>query len=324
MERYVVPRVADVLPPERDEKMRAIELVEVSPRDGLQNESQCFNTSQKLALIGHALDAGARRIEATSFVHPGRVPQMADAEAVAALLPRDRGAIYIGLVLNKRGALRALNAGMDEIGAVCAASDSFGIRNQGQTAEQSLAMSCEVVRMGARADRRAQITIAVAFGCPFEGEIPHDRVVTMARTAAASGAIEVAIADTIGVASPGEVATLVASVKAAIAPLPVRVHFHNTRNTGLANVWAAIEAGAEIVDASLGGIGGCPFAPAATGNVPTEDVVYMLERSGVATGYDLGRILEGTSWLRDQMGRELPGMVSRSGPFPAASSQSAA
>jgi hydroxymethylglutaryl-CoA lyase len=296
--------------------MTDVELVEVSPRDGLQNESQLFTTAQKLELIRRALDTGVRRLEATSFVHPARVPQMADAEAVAAALPRDRNAVYIGLVLNKRGALRALEAGMDELGAVCAASGGFAMRNQGQTSNESLAMCCDVMRLAAGMNRPAQITIATAFGCPFDGEVAPGRVIEMARVAAASGAIEVALADTIGVATPGEVASLVAHVREAIAPLPVRVHFHNSRNTGLANVWAAVGAGATVVDASIGGIGGCPFAPRATGNVPTEDVVYMLERSGISTGLVLPKLIESANWLSAVMERELAGMVARAGIFP--------
>jgi hydroxymethylglutaryl-CoA lyase len=293
-----------------------IELVEVGPRDGLQNESVLITTSQKLELIGRALDAGVRRIEATSFVNPKLVPQMADADAVAAGLPRRDGVIFIGLVLNKRGALRAIEAGMDELGAVCAASDGFATRNQGATSDASLAMCCDVVRLARAQGRRAQITISTAFGCPFDGEVDPSRVVEMARVAAAAAPVEVAIADTIGVASPGEVAALVGRVAAAIKPLPVRVHFHNTRNTGLANVWAAVQAGAKIVDASLGGIGGCPFAPRATGNVPTEDVVYMLQRSGYQTGLDIDRLVASARWLGNAMGRDVPGMLSRAGAFP--------
>jgi hydroxymethylglutaryl-CoA lyase len=296
--------------------MPDIDMVEVGPRDGLQNESVLFTTSQKLELIGRALDAGVRRIEANSFVNPKLVPQMADAEEVAAGLPRRPGVIFIGLVLNKRGALRAIESGMDELGAVCAASDGFATRNQGMTSDASLAMCCEVVRLAREHGRRAQITISTAFGCPFDGEVDPWRVVEMARAAAASGPVEIAIADTIGVASPAEVATLVERVAAAIKPLAVRVHFHNTRNTGLANVWAAVQAGAKTVDASLGGIGGCPFAPRATGNVPTEDVAYMLQRSGYRTGLDLERLIASARWLGGTMGRDVPGMLSRAGAFP--------
>jgi hydroxymethylglutaryl-CoA lyase len=290
----------------------------VGPRDGLQNESVLFSTQQKLEFIKRAIDAGVRRIEAASFVNPKLVPQMADADAVSAGLTRRDGVIYIGLVLNKRGALRAIEAGLDELGAVCAASDGFAMRNQGQTSDESLAMCCEVVRLARQEGRRAQITISTAFGCPFDGEVDPQRVVEMAKSAAAAGPVEVAIADTIGVAGPRDVAELVTRVKAAIAPLPVRVHFHNTRNTGLANVWAAVTAGARTVDASLGGLGGCPFAPRATGNVPTEDVIYMLERSGYHTGLDVDRLIEAAAWLAGAMGRELPGMLSKAGNFPGA------
>src|SRR5580693_9407277 len=192
--------------------MSNIELVEVGPRDGLQNESVVFTTTQKLDLISRALDAGVRRIEANSFVNPKMVPQMADAEAVAAELPRRDGVIFIGLVLNKRGALRAIEAGMDELGAVCAASDGFAARNQGMSSDASLAMCCDVVRLACAHLRRAQITISTAFGCPFDGEVDPSRVVEMARAAATAGPVEVALADTIGVASPGEVAALVERV----------------------------------------------------------------------------------------------------------------
>jgi hydroxymethylglutaryl-CoA lyase len=296
--------------------MPRIEMVEVGPRDGLQNEQVNLTTAQKLEFIERALDCGVRRIEANSFVNPKLVPQMADAEAVAAGLKRREGVIYIGLALNKRGALRALEAGMDEVGAVCAASDGFATRNQGQTSDESLQMCCEVVRLVREQGRRAQITISTAFGCPFDGEVDPDRVVEMARIAAGVGPIEIGLADTIGVAGPHDVAALVARVHAVVRPLPVRVHFHNTRNTGLANVWAAVNAGATVVDASLGGLGGCPFAPRATGNVPTEDVAYLLERSGVDTGLDLDRLIATSQWLTTVMGRELPGMLGRAGNFP--------
>jgi hydroxymethylglutaryl-CoA lyase len=296
--------------------MPEIEIVEVGARDGLQNEATLFSTPQKLELIKRAIDAGVRRIEVASFVNPKLVPQMADADAVSAGLPPRDDVIYIGLVLNKRGALRAIEAGLDELGAVCAASDGFATRNQGVSSDESLSMCCEVVRLARQEGRRAQITISTAFGCPFDGEVDPQRVVDMAVIAAAAGPVEVAIADTIGVAAPGRVADLVARVREAIQPLPVRVHFHNTRNTGLANVWAAVNAGAKTVDASLGGLGGCPFAPRATGNVPTEDVVYMLERSGYRTGLDIDRLIEASHWLAGGMGRELPGMLSRAGNFP--------
>ena len=296
--------------------MQHIEIVEVGPRDGLQNESVHLSTVQKIEFVRRALDYVVRRIEVASFVNPKWVPQMADAEAVVAGLPQRANVTYVGLVLNKRGALRAIESGLPELGAVCAASDGFAQKNQGMTSAESLAVCCDIVRLARAAGRRAQITISTAFGCPFDGEVDAAHVVEMARTAAAAGPVEVAIADTIGVAAPRAVADLVARVRAAIAPLPVRVHFHNTRNTGLANVWTAVEAGAQIVDASLGGLGGCPFAPLATGNVPTEDVVYLLERSGIATALKMEGLIESAEWLSGVMGRELPGMLGRAGMFP--------
>lgn len=241
---------------------------------------------------------------------------MADAEDVVAGLPRHDGVTYIGLVLNERGAQRALATAVHQLGAVCVSTDTFALRNQGQTSDESLVAAARIMVMAREAERTGQITIGAAFGCPFEGEVSPDRVVAMATDAAGAGAIEVALADTIGVASPREVEHMVARVAQAIAPTPVRVHFHNTRNTGLANVWAAVEAGASVVDASLGGLGGCPFAPGAAGNVPTEDVVYMLERSGTATGMDLDRLIAASGWLADTMGKQLPGMVARAGAFP--------
>lgn len=297
-----------------------VTLTEVGPREGFQYEgarrSAPIPLADKLRLIAALAGTGIRVLQIASFVNPKLVPQMADADAVAAGLKRRSGVIYIGLALNKRGALRALEAGLDEVGAVCAASDGFAQRNQGQSSDQSLQMCCEVVRLAQQQGRRAQITISTAFGCPFDGEVDPGRVVDMARIAAASNPVEIAIADTIGVAAPRDVADLVSRVREAIKPLPVRVHFHNTRNTGLANVWAAVTAGALTVDASLGGLGGCPFAPRATGNVPTEDVVYMLERSGYHTGLNLNGLIASAQWLSTQMARELPGMLSRAGNFP--------
>ena len=295
--------------------MRTIEIVEVSPRDGLQNEAEILSVEHKIMLVKSVIAAGARRIEVASFVNPARVPQMADAEAVVAGLP-DAQLVSIGLVLNHRGAARALATKVHELGAVCVTTDTFAMRNQGQTSAQSIDIACDIVGLANAAGRHAQITIATAFGCPFEGEVSPDRVVAMARQAAASGAIEVALADTIGVAVPAEVTALVARVRAEIAPLPVRVHLHNTRNTGLANMWAAVEAGAATIDSSLGGLGGCPFAPGAAGNIPTEDVVYLLERSGIATGLDLDALIDAAKWLTPIMGRPLPGMVSKAGRFP--------
>lgn len=295
-----------------------IEMVEVGPRDGLQNEKAVVSTADKAELIRRAIAYGARRIEVTSFVNPSRVPQLADAEQLVAMLPDRDDVTYIGLVLNRRGAERALATGrIDELGAVCVTSDAFGIRNQGQSSDESLAAAIEIVKLAHAAGRSAQITIATAFGCPFTGEILMARVIDMAKRVADAQPREVALADTIGVAVPAQVAETVARVREAVGPLPVRVHFHNTRGSGLANVWAAVAAGATVVDASLGGLGGCPFAPGAAGNVATEDVVYMLERSGIATGLALLDLVEAAAWFTGVMGRPLPAMVSKAPAFPA-------
>lgn len=295
---------------------RRIDFVEVGPRDGLQNEPRLVSTADKVELIRRAIDAGARRIEVASFVNPKRVPQMADAEQVVALLGQPRGVTRIGLVLNERGAQRALLAGVDQLGAVAVASDSFGIRNQGQDSEQSVQVAERILALAKAAGRTAQVTIAVAFGCPFGGEVDPSHVVRMAARLAQSGAVEIALADTIGVAVPAQVTALVAAVKAAVSPLPVRVHFHDTRNTGIANVWAAMEAGASVVDASIGGLGGCPFAPGAAGNVASEDVAYLLSRSGVETGLDLDKLIAAAHWLSGVMDKPMPSMLSRAGGFP--------
>lgn len=293
-----------------------IEIVEVSPRDGLQNEAATVSTADKLALIDRAIAAGARRIEVTSFVNPARVPQLADADAVVAGLPERGDVTFIALVLNRRGAERALATRIDELGAVCVASDTFAMRNQKQTSAESLLAARDTVALARAGGRSGQITIAAAFGCPFEGEVPLQRVIDMARRAADVSPREVALADTIGVAVPAQVAEAVARVAEAIAPLPVRVHLHDTRGTGIANVWAAIGAGAKVIDASLGGTGGCPFAPGASGNVATEDVLYLLDRSGIATGYDRGAAIEGARWLGGVLGRDLPAKLGRAPQFP--------
>jgi hydroxymethylglutaryl-CoA lyase len=296
-----------------------IEMVEVGPRDGLQNEPGLVPTADKLALIDRLIDCGARRIEAASFVNPRKVPQMADADAVAAALPDRTDVTFIGLVLNRRGADRALaHARIGELGAVCVTTDPFAMANQGQTSDESVEVARDIIHAAKRAGRRGQATIAGSFGCPYSGEVREDRVVAIAERLAQAEPVEVALADTIGVAVPAAVSRLVRRVREAIAPVPVRIHLHNTRNTGVANVWAAVEAGARTVDASLGGLGGCPFANGTAGNVPTEDVVYMLERSGVTTGLDLDRLIEASRWFSGVMNKELPGLLGRAGPFPRA------
>lgn len=297
--------------------MPMIEMVEVASRDGLQNEKTQIATADKLALIERAIAAGVRRMEVTSFVNPRAVPQMADAEAVCAGLPERADVTYIGLVMNARGAARALATGrIDQLGAVSVATDTFAMANQGQTSDGSVAAAQEIIAMARAAGKTGQVTIAASFGCPFEGEVAEDRVVAMAVELAKADPVEIGLADTIGVGNPAHVASLVGKVRAAVPGVPVRVHFHNTRGTGLANVWAAVQAGAVTVDAAIGGLGGCPFAPGAAGNVSTEDVVYMLERAGIGTGLDLAALIAANHWLGGIMDRTLPGMVAKAPPFP--------
>lgn len=297
--------------------MPMIEMVEVAPRDGLQNEKTQIATADKLALIERAIAAGVRRMEVTSFVNPRAVPQMADAEAVCAGLPERADVTYIGLVMNARGAGRALATGrIDQLGAVSVATDTFAMANQGQTSDGSVAAAQEIIAMARAAGKTGQVTIAASFGCPFEGEVAEDRVVAMAAELAKADPVEIGLADTIGVGNPAHVTSLVGKVRAAVPGVPVRVHFHNTRGTGLANVWAAVQAGAVTVDAAIGGLGGCPFAPGAAGNVSTEDVVYMLERAGIGTGLDLAALIAANHWLGGVMDRTLPGMVAKAPPFP--------
>lgn len=295
--------------------MNPIELIEVGPRDGLQNESVILPTETKVELIRKLIAGGARRLEIASFVNPRRVPQMADAEAVIAQLGAC-DAVRIGLVLNQRGAERAIASGIDELGAVCVASDSFGIRNQGEDSAATVETALDILRLAAAAGRRAQVTIAVAFGCPFAGEMPTARVIDMARRLAAGNPREIALADTIGVAVPAQVTQLVTAVRQAVAPIPVRVHFHDTRGTGVANVWAAVEAGATMVDSSIGGLGGCPFAPGAAGNVATEDVHYLFSRSGIATGRAAADLAATSTWLSGHLGKAMPTRAGKAPPFP--------
>jgi hydroxymethylglutaryl-CoA lyase len=292
--------------------------MEVSPRDGLQNEAELLPTEAKLALIEDALAAGLRRVEVASFVHPERVPQMADAEAVCAGLPQRGDVRYTGLVLNRRGVARAVATGrLDEIGMVAVASDGFGRRNQGLGAEESVDVACEVLAEAKAAGLRAQVTIAVAFGCPFEGEVPEERVLALVERLAAAEPDEVALADTIGVAVPSQVLSLFPALREVLGPaVPLRAHFHDTRGTAVANAFAALQAGVEVLDASIGGIGGCPFAPKATGNVATEDLLYMLSRMGIETGVSLDGVLAAADRLEARLGRPVPGRVHRAGGFP--------
>ena len=296
----------------------SVEIVEVGPRDGLQSEPGVFPTAAKIEFIERLFDAGLRRIEVSSFVNPKKVPQMADAEAVLSGLRRREGVHFIGLVLNRRGYERAAAAGCNEIGMAVVASDTFNRRNQGVSTDESIAAWLEIAREANAAGLRPTITIGASFGCPFEGEVPVERVIAIARRVAEAGPYEIAFADTIGVGVPAQVAEVFGRAREALPGIRLRGHFHNTRNTGLANAYAAVQAGAVTLDASAGGIGGCPFAPAATGNIPTEDLVYLLERSGIATGVDLDRLLSTGEWLQQTLGRTVPGMLLKAGNFPAA------
>ncbi len=294
----------------------SVEILEVGPRDGLQNESVVFTTSDKLKLINGAIDSGIRRLEVASFVHPKRVPQMADAEAVIAGLPDRPDVTYIGLVMNERGLDRALATGIDEVGCVTLATDTFALKNQGQTSDESVQIAAGLIKKAKAEGRQANVTISAAFGCPFEGEVPVKRVAEMAEELAKAGPHEIAIADTIGVGDPVKTLKLIQAVNEVASGIPLRMHFHNTRNTAIANIFAAVQAGVSVIDSAIGGIGGCPFAPNATGNVATEDVIYMLERAGFKTNISLDRINENAQWLSEKMDRSLPGMVSRAGGFP--------
>lgn len=305
----------------------AVTVVEVGARDGLQNEKEVIGTADKVALLLKLIEAGARRLEVASFVNPARVPQMADGEAVIRALPDLPHLSYIGLCLNKRGVMRALETreggrrGVDEAGCVLVASDSFGLRNQGQTIEQGLEENRAMLKLAREGGLVAQVTISAAFGCPFEGHVPPETVVRLAGAMAEAGAEEIALADTIGVAVPTQVEDLVGRVREAAPGIRLRAHFHNTRGTGIANAWAAFRAGVEVLDSSLGGLGGCPFAPKATGNIATEELVYLMGRSGISTGLDLEALIQVNHWFETILGRPMPSLVARAGNYTGAAAQ---
>ncbi|WP_245623329.1 hydroxymethylglutaryl-CoA lyase [Spirillospora albida] len=291
-------------------------VLEVGPRDGLQNEDRALSPDDRVAFITRCVDAGTRRVEAVSFVHPGRVPQMAGAEEIMAGVPRRDGVLYSGLVLNRRGLDRALAAGVDEVNVVVTASDTFGVRNQGRASGEMLDEWDAIAAAAHDAGVPAGVTIATAFGCPFEGEVPPDRVAEIARRAHTAGAFEIALADTIGVGVPAQVRYLARRTREAAPGTPLRFHFHNTRNTGYANALTALDEGAATLDASSGGFGGCPFAPSATGNIATEDLLYALHRGGVETGIDMRAVAATGTWLGGLLGKPAPALLDRAGPFP--------
>jgi len=308
---------------------KSVGIVEVGARDGLQNEKEIIGTADKLALLTRLIASGVTRLEVASFVNPARVPQMADAEGVIEGLPDLAGVSYIGLCLNKRGVMRALASregnrrGVDEAGCVLVASDTFGQKNQGQTMAEGIRENRDMLRMAREGGLVPQVTISAAFGCPFEGHVPPETVARLAGEMAEAGAVEIAVADTIGVGVPAQVEDIIGRVREAAPGVRLRAHFHNTRGTGLANAWAAFSTGVETLDSSLGGLGGCPFAPRATGNIATEDLVYLLDRSGVSAGIALDRLIEINHWFETVIGRPLPSMLGKAGNFCAAGVEAA-
>ena len=299
----------------------SIEILEVAPRDGLQNESGIVATADKIALIERAIGYGARRIEVASFANPKRVPQMADAEAVIAGLPDDPRVRYTALCMNVRGVERAVATragarGIDEAGCVIVATDSFGIANQGQTITEGIAANRAMIALAKSAGLKVQVTIAASFGCPFEGPVPIARPLYIAEAMAEAGAEEIGFADTIGVGVPAQVGEMMERALDRLGKdFPIRVHLHDTRGMAPANAWAAYQAGCRIFDSALGGLGGCPFAPGAAGNVATEELLYMFAQSGIDTGLDLNAALAANAWFAGVMGKALPSRVGRAGDF---------
>ena len=286
-----------------------ISICEVGPRDGLQNEKEVLAPKTRAELVNQLAAAGLPVVEAASFVSAERVPQMAGAEEVVEEIERRDGTVYAGLALNEKGYDRLREAGLDEVRFAVAATESFSKRNANASVEEAVSAAEKVLARAREDGIRATATISVAFGCPFEGLVDPETVVALAERL--RGADEVVLADTIGVATPGQVRALVERVGK-----PVGAHLHNTRNTGFANAYAALEGGATTLDSSIGGLGGCPFAPRATGNVATEDLVYMLEGDGVETGVDLDALIAISEWLEGVLGRPLEGQLYRAGRFP--------
>lgn len=299
---------------------RAVEIVEVSPRDGLQNEERHVPVDVKHALVDRLVAAGHTRVEAVSFAHPRVVPRLADAEELMALVPRRPELTYAGLVLNRRGLDRALAAKVDEVNYVVVVSETFSARNQGMSVAESIGAWIAVADAARAAGLRTTVTLSTAFGCPFEGEVPVAAVMDVFTRVIEAEPDEVVLADTIGVGVPTQVRALAEGCRGIAPRVRLRGHFHNTRNTGIANALAAVEAGIMVLDASTGGIGGCPFAPGATGNVATEDLVYALHRSGVATGIDPEAVTATGIWIASELGLErTPSSLGRAGWFPPAS-----
>ena len=296
---------------------RRIDIVEVGPRDGLQNDPGDLTTDQKLEFISRLEECGVKRMESGSFVSPKAVPKMADSGAVFRRLDRDKNTRHIALALNEKGVRRAIDAQADEINFVLVAGEGFGERNQRMTPQQSADMLAQCAPLVHEAEIPLSATVSVAFGDPYSGEVDPAVVANLAAQAQRAGVAEVGLGDTIGVATPWDVRTVVERVRMEAPDVYLRLHFHDTRGAGLANVAAAVEAGVDVIDASCGGTGGCPFAPAATGKVATEDVVYMLGRAGFGTGLDLAKLIETAKWLETALGHPVSSSLSRAGGFPA-------
>ena len=296
--------------------MSKISILEVGPRDGLQSEPEILPTEVKKEFITRTINAGIKQIEVTSFVHPKKVPQMADAEKLVESLPEKDDVTYIGLIMNQRGFERARDCGIDEVGMVIVSTDTYNMKNQNVVTQESIDNWLSIAAEAKSAGIRTSVVIACSFGCPYEGEIDPEHIATIAGQVLEGKPDVLGLADSVGVAVPSQIKRTFSLVKELAPSIPLRTHLHNTRNTGLANAAAAVEAGVSIIDASTGGIGGCPFAPRATGNIPTDDLLYMLDRSGVETGVDLRQVVKTTDWLEEQLGRSVPAMVPKAGIFP--------
>jgi isopropylmalate/homocitrate/citramalate synthase len=302
---------------ESSEEFMNIQICEVGPRDGLQSEKRIWSVAERVELINQLTQAGVKRIEAASFVNPKRVPQMANAEAVMAEIDRPSDVRVAGLALNMRGIERALDAGVDEVRYVVVASETFNLKNQGASIDETLRGLEGIAKRVIESGRLLSGTIGASFGCPFEGNTSTDAVVQIARRYEQIGVHEVMLADTIGCAVPSQVRNLISVVRAELSEtIGLGCHFHNTRNTGIANAVAAVEAGVQILDSSVGGIGGCPFAPRATGNIATEDLCYVLRNMGYDIGIDLAKLVDVAKWAEGFFDEPLPGQVMKAGLFP--------
>ena len=296
--------------------MTKISILEVGPRDGLQSEPEIIPTEVKKEFITKTIDAGVKKLEVTSFVHPKKVPQMADAEQLVESLPDRDDVTYIGLIMNQKGFERARDCGIDEVGMVIVSTDTYNMKNQNVVTQESIDNWLNIANEAKSAGIRTSVVIACAFGCPYEGEVDPEDIASIAEKVLQGEPDVFGLADSVGVAVPSQITETFSLIKQMAPSIPLRTHLHNTRNTGLANAAAAVEAGVSIIDSSTGGIGGCPFAPKATGNIPTDDLLYMLDRSGIETGVDLRKVVETTEWLEEQLGRAVPAMVPKAGIFP--------